>query len=65
MHFVFDGGTLAGPVGIMLQQEELDDYRFTDPAAVADYLPPFIAPRIPAALTARASGAATYLPASL
>jgi 8-oxo-dGTP diphosphatase len=65
MHFVFDGGTLAGPDGIVLQQEELDDYRFTDPAAVADYLPPFIAPRIPAALTARASGAAAYLPAAL
>jgi 8-oxo-dGTP diphosphatase len=65
MHFVFDGGTLAGPAGIVLQQEELDDYQFTDPAAVTAYLPPFIAPRIPAALTARASGAAAYLPAAL
>ena len=62
IHFIFDGGTLADPAGILLQQEELDDYQFTDPNAVADYLPPFIAARIPAALTARASGAATYLP---
>jgi len=51
--------------GIVLQQEELDDYQFTDPAAVAGYLPPFIVPRIPAALAARASGAAAYLPAAL
>jgi hypothetical protein len=29
------------------QQEELDDRQFTDPPAVADYLPPFITPRIP------------------
>jgi hypothetical protein len=65
MHFIFDGGTLAGPAGIVLQHEELDDYQFTDPATVADYLPPFIAPRIPAALTARASGAAAYLPSTL
>ena len=65
MHFVFDGGTLAGPAGIVLQQEELDDYQFTDPAAVAGYLPPFIAPRIPAALAARASGITSYLPAAL
>src|ERR1039457_2261228 len=54
-HCGFRGGRLAGPDGIVLQQEELDDYRFTDPAAVADYLPPFIAPRIPAALTGRAT----------
>jgi 8-oxo-dGTP diphosphatase len=54
----------ASPAGMLLQHEELDDYQFTDPAAVGDYLPPFIAPRIPAALTARASGAATYLPST-
>ena len=65
MHFVFDGGTLAGPAGIVLQEEELDDYRFIDPAGVAAFLPPFIAPRISAALTARASGAAIYLPSTL
>jgi 8-oxo-dGTP diphosphatase len=26
VHFVFDGGTLSDPAGIVLQQEELDDY---------------------------------------
>jgi 8-oxo-dGTP diphosphatase len=65
MNFVFDGGTLAGPAGIVLQEEELDDYRFTDPADVAAFLPPFIAARLRAALTARASGAAIYLPSTL
>jgi 8-oxo-dGTP diphosphatase len=62
VHFIFDGGTLSDPAGIVLQHEELDDYQFTDAAAVADYLPSFVAPRIPAALAARASGAAVYLP---
>src|ERR1017187_2013735 len=62
MHFIFDGGTLADPAGIVLQQEELDDSRFTAPNPVDGSLPPYIAARIPAALTARASGAATYLP---
>ena len=64
MHFVFDGGMLRDPAAIVLQYEELDDYQFTDPATVGDYLPSFIAPRIPAALTARASGTAIYLPAA-
>jgi hypothetical protein len=65
IHFIFDGGTLADPAGIVLQHEEPDDWQFADPAAVAACLPPFIAARIPAALAARASGAATYLPSAL
>jgi 8-oxo-dGTP diphosphatase len=64
MHFVFDGGTLAGPGGIVLQEEELDDYRFTSPAEVAAFLPPLITARLQAALAARASGAAIYLPST-
>ena len=64
VHFIFDGGLLDDPAGIRLQAEELDDYQFTEPGKVAAYLPPFIAERIPAALTARASGAAVYLPAA-
>jgi 8-oxo-dGTP diphosphatase len=65
VHFVFDGGTLAGPAGIVLQEAELDDYRFTDPADVAAFLPPLIEARVRAALAARASGAASYLPSTL
>jgi 8-oxo-dGTP diphosphatase len=65
MHFIFDGGTLAGPAGIVLQEEELDDYQFTGPDDVAAFLPPFIEARIRAALAARASGAAIYLPSAL
>src|ERR1039457_6739926 len=56
MHFVFDGGTLAGPAGSVLQQEKRDDSRFTAPAGVAASLPPFPPPPIPAPLAARASG---------
>ena len=65
VHFIFDGGTLGDPAGIVLQHEELDDYQFTDPAALVAFLPPFIQTRVPAALTARASGAAIYLPSTL
>ena len=62
MHLVFDGGTLRDGSGIRLQYEELDEYRFVEPAAVTSYLPPYSAPRIPAALRARARGATVYLP---
>lgn len=58
---VFDGGTLASGDGIVLQYSELDDYLFTDPAEAGSYLPPSVAPRVPAALSARESGGASYL----
>ncbi len=62
MHLVFDGGTLGDGTGIRLQYEELDEYRFVEPAAVASYLPPYSAPRVPAALRARVGGTTIYLP---
>lgn len=62
IYLLFDGGVLGDPAGIRLQHEELDGYEFVDPAEVAGYLPPFAAPRVPAALAARASGSAIYLP---
>jgi 8-oxo-dGTP diphosphatase len=65
MQFVFDGGTLGDSAAIVLQAEELDACQFTDPAAIASFLPPAIAARVTAALAARASGAAMYLPAAL
>ena len=40
MHFVFDGGTVSDGAGIVLQLEELDDFRFADPGELAGYLAP-------------------------
>jgi 8-oxo-dGTP diphosphatase len=62
LHFVFDGGTLDDGVAIVLQREELDDFRFTDPAEAAGYLAPFGVRRVAAALAGRAGGAAVYQP---
>ena len=60
--FVFDGGVLDDPSSIVLQEEELDDFRFVPPSALAEYLPPHMAARVTAALQARGSGGAAYVP---
>jgi 8-oxo-dGTP diphosphatase len=60
--FIFDGGELAGDAPIVLQEAELDDYRFVEAADLAAYLPPFLSSRVAAALRSRATGAAAYLP---
>jgi ADP-ribose pyrophosphatase YjhB (NUDIX family) len=60
--FVFDGGEVGPGVDIELQEEELDDYRFTGPAEFGAYLPPILEARYSAALRARAAGGAVYLP---
>jgi 8-oxo-dGTP diphosphatase len=62
MHFLFDGGALEDGAGIVLQREELDDFRFTDPAEVSGYLAPYGVRRVAAALAGRASGATVYQP---
>ncbi|HEX4656144.1 MAG TPA: NUDIX hydrolase [Streptosporangiaceae bacterium] len=62
MHFLFDGGALDDGAGIVLQREELDDFRFTDPAEVSGYLAPYGVRRVAAGLAGRASGAAVYQP---
>jgi 8-oxo-dGTP pyrophosphatase MutT (NUDIX family) len=62
MHFVFDGGTLADASAIVLQAEELDEFRFTTPDQVGDYIAPFAVRRVRAALEARVSGAPVYGP---
>ena len=61
--FIFDGGVLADPGTIRLQKEELDDWQFVAPAEFDVFLPPFMAHRIHAAVTARATGAAAYVAA--
>jgi 8-oxo-dGTP diphosphatase len=63
VYFVFDGGEIAADTEIRLQEEELDGYRFTEPGELGSYLPPFMQARYAAAVHARATGAAVYLPA--
>jgi 8-oxo-dGTP diphosphatase len=62
MHFVFDGGTIGSGAGIVLQPEELDEFRVVDPGQAAGYLAPYGIRRLAAALAGRASGAAVYQP---
>ena len=62
VHFVFDGGVLPDDVPIRLQEEELDEYRFVDPAALDGYLPLIISTRVAAALRGRDTGETAYLP---
>ena len=59
--FVFDGGVLADPGQIRLQEEELDAWRFTEPAEFEQFLPPFAVSRVRAALTARFTGTPAYV----
>ena len=61
--FIFDGGVLADPGTIRLQKEELDDWRCVAPEEFGDYLPGFMAERVSAAVQAKATGTATYVPA--
>ncbi len=62
MHFVFDGGTLPDDVPIELQEEELDEFRFVEPAVLDGYLPAFISTRVAAAIRGRDAGTTAYLP---
>ena len=63
MHFLFDCGGLDDGAGIVLQRDELDDFRFTDPAEMSGYLAPYGVRRVTAALEGRASGVPVYQPA--
>jgi ADP-ribose pyrophosphatase YjhB (NUDIX family) len=66
VHFIFDGGTLSTAQidQIVLQEEELDDYRFTD--AYAGLVTPPIATRVTASLNARrGTGPSAYVPLAL
>jgi len=61
MAFVFDGGVIDDPSRIVLQEEELDDYRLAPPAELEKYLPGVTLERMTGALRARESGAPVYL----
>lgn len=61
MHLVFDGGQVDG-AGIVLQEAELDGFRFTAPDELAGYLPPSGFARITGALRALESGTTVFVP---
>lgn len=58
---VFDCGTIPNGTTITLQTEELNDHAFVAPDRAGTLLHPAIAPRLEAALRARASGVAEYV----
>ena len=62
MHFVFDGGALADASQVVLQEDELDAFRFTSRAELGDVMSEPGLRRATAALAALASGGARYLP---
>jgi 8-oxo-dGTP diphosphatase len=64
VYFTFDCGTIASLSGIRLQEDELDDCTFATQEALSDLLPSFALPRVRAAIDARASGCARYVPVS-
>ncbi|MFI6586859.1 NUDIX domain-containing protein [Embleya sp. NPDC050493] len=62
--WMFDGGTLTPEqiAAIRIQEDELDEYAFVTLDRAAELLPSTVAPRVPAAVRARALGRAVYLP---
>lgn len=60
--FLFDCGTVAADAPIRLQAEELDEFRFVEPAEADGLLPAWAAGRLTAAVTARGDGTTVYLP---
>jgi 8-oxo-dGTP diphosphatase len=62
MHFVFDGGILEDGQEIVLQQEELDEFRFAEPEGLAGLLAAHGLTRVIAAIEGRALGTTIYQP---
>ena len=62
LHFIFDCGVVAALSGVRLQAEELDDCRFATAFELDTLLPAGLLPRVLAALDARSSGGARYVP---
>jgi 8-oxo-dGTP diphosphatase len=61
LSFVFDGGVLSDFSRIVLQEDELDEFRLVSPSEFAEYLPAHIASRVAGALEARETGVPVYL----
>jgi ADP-ribose pyrophosphatase YjhB (NUDIX family) len=62
MHLIFDGGQVDDGGDIVLQEAELDGFRFTARDELAAHLPPFGLARITGALDAACSGLTVYVP---
>jgi 8-oxo-dGTP diphosphatase len=62
MHFIFDGARVANDARIVIQESELDGYRFAAPGELPEYLPPRGLLRLTSALKARRSGTAIFIP---
>lgn len=61
VNFVFDGGRLTVEHPIRVDHDELETFGFHDPEHCRALLPSRVAPRIEAALAARAKGTTIYL----
>jgi 8-oxo-dGTP diphosphatase len=61
VNFIFDGGHLTPGHTIHVNPDELETFGFYHPGQCQQMLPPRVAPRIEAALTARAKGTTVYL----
>ncbi|WP_027343075.1 NUDIX domain-containing protein [Hamadaea tsunoensis] len=61
VNFIFDGGRITREHKIDVDLDELDTFGFHDPDQCRTLLPPRVAPRIEAALAARAKGTTIYL----
>ncbi|MEU8175028.1 NUDIX hydrolase [Microbispora hainanensis] len=67
VHFLFDCGTYdegtgEDGTGVVLQEEELDDYGFFTAEQAATLMPAYLVARLRAAQRARATGETVYLP---
>ena len=62
MHFMFDGGLLDDDAAIVIQEAELDGYRFTAVGDLPGYLAAYGLTRVSGALRARESGRCLFLP---
>jgi 8-oxo-dGTP pyrophosphatase MutT (NUDIX family) len=61
VHFLFDCGTVVDGNSIILQAEELDGYGFFTAEEAASIMPSYLATRLTAAQTARASNTTVYI----
>jgi len=61
VNFIFDGGRLTPEHNLRIDPDELETFGLHSPERCRDLLPPRVAPRIEAALAARAKGTTIYL----
>jgi 8-oxo-dGTP diphosphatase len=62
MHLIFDGGRVDGGDGIVLQEAELDDFRFTAASELEAHLPAGGLRRVTGALRAISTRTTVFLP---